>query len=151
MASGIRETGSPVELERAWPSRREFIKAGLFLSVGAFLLKGFFGVRRALSWWERPRYEVDGETLLRSYPKRNPSLTWRSTDDGLLLVPSDGGDPTHRLNRVAEVIWNMCDGHHRPYQIARAVTRRFEVPEGTCLRDTLELLTALHSEGLIAI
>ena len=68
-----------------------------------------------------------------------------------MLVPSGQEEPAYRLNKVASAIWEACDGRHSPRQIAQMLTRRFDVSEEVCLRDTLELLSVLYDEGLISL
>ncbi|RKY62474.1 MAG: hypothetical protein DRP95_01495 [Candidatus Latescibacterota bacterium] len=125
--------------------RREFIKTGLILGAGLMLLRGtpVWGVGR--------KEKTDGRKLLGSFPKRSPYFDSRPDGDGLVLVPLGGGEPVYRLNRVAGAIWEACDGRHNPKQIAEMLTRRFEVSEDVCLRDTLELLSVLYQEGLISL
>jgi len=123
--------------------RRQFIKAGLMLGAGIVLLRGAPVLGRIGK--DVPR------SLLDSFPRRSPYLTSRPDGDGLVLVPSGQEEPAYRLNKVASAIWELCDGRHSPRQMAQMLTRRFDVSEEVCLRDTLELLSALYDEGLISL
>lgn len=121
--------------------RREFIKTGLVLGAGIVLLRGAPALGRIVSVGK----------IEDSLPKRSPYFTSRSEGDGLVLVPLGKEEPAYRLNKVASAIWELCDGRHSPRQIAKLLTRRFDVSEEVCLRDTLELLSLFQREGLVSI
>jgi len=118
--------------------RREFIKKGLVLGAGVVLLRGAPVLGRV-------------RDLEDSLPKRSPYFTSRPEGEGIVLVPLGEDEPAYRLNKVAGAIWELCDGRHSPRQMAQILTRRFEVSGDVCLRDTLELLSLLHREGLVSI
>jgi len=123
--------------------RRQFIKAGLVLGAGIVLLRGAPVLGRIGKDVRR--------SLLDSFPRRSPYLTSRPDGDGPVLVPSGHEGPAYRLNKVASIIWDACDGSRSPKQIAHMLAERFDVSEDACLRDTLDLLSALLREGLISV
>jgi hypothetical protein len=90
-----------------------------------------------------------GNKLLESAFARSPHMVGRKIGGEYVLVPlvSHGADldSIFALNRVAAFIWEHLDGKRTGTQIAKALTRQFDVEEHGATQDYCDFLRQLQS------
>jgi hypothetical protein len=80
-------------------------------------------------------------------PQKAPLAATEETGAGLVLYDERSGS-THRLNPLAALIWNLCDGTRSPDTIAIEVAGRFErAPDGVAA-DVARTLAQFADVGL---
>jgi hypothetical protein len=65
-------------------------------------------------------------------PLRRSDVASRRLGEECLLY-DDERESIHVLNRVAEFIWQLCDGSHTPQEMEQKTRAAFDVPEGAPL------------------
>jgi pyrroloquinoline quinone biosynthesis protein D len=91
------------------------------------------------------RYET--QELLNGVPIRKSGVTL--SGDGSFSVLADAGRDVMRINPMAARIWDMCDGKNGSEDIARAISKDYDVSPGVCLRDVMRTLRTFRRQGLI--
>jgi hypothetical protein len=69
--------------------------------------------------------------------------------DGDFILHDDRSGSVHRLNSVAAVIWQLCDGSREPGEIATEVAGVFGQPVAEVSHDVDAILTRFADTGLI--
>ena len=82
-------------------------------------------------------------------PKRTTHLIEHRMGNEVLLY-----DPvasrTHRLNKSAAMIWDLCDGAHSVEELAGLLTAQFEVEFDRAYDDTQAVVQQLLEEQLVS-
>lgn len=84
----------------------------------------------------------------RTIPEKASDLIWRSLEDGTVIIDPENGD-IQVLNNVGARAWELVDGQRSIDQIAREITRDFEVSVEDAKEDLDTYLTSLAEIGLI--
>jgi hypothetical protein len=86
----------------------------------------------------------------RYIPQKSSDLIWRSIDDGTVIIDPDNGD-IQVLNTVGARAWELVDGQRSIDQIAREITKEFEVSIEEAKADLDVYLGSLVEMGLIQL
>ena len=70
-------------------------------------------------------------------------------DETVLFDPKNRN--TYALNRMASIIWELCDGRHTPAEISAEISSVLNVPPGKVLTDVLKTVDDLLDKGLVEI
>lgn len=62
-----------------------------------------------------------------SYPRRRPDLMVERFGRETLIMHT-ASDRVHFLNPTAQVVWELCDGHHTAAEMAAALREQFAAP-----------------------
>jgi hypothetical protein len=81
-------------------------------------------------------------------PRRRPDIRTRVID-GEAVVLDRREEFVHQLNKTASYIWERCDGHCTPAEIAHELCAAFEVDHLTALKDVLDIIKRLESLKLL--
>ena len=81
--------------------------------------------------------------------RRSTSLLETEIDDEIVALDVTRG-LCFGLDTVGSKIWKMLESDVTASEICGALTQEFEVSEEECIRDVRNILTQLHSEGLIS-
>jgi hypothetical protein len=82
-----------------------------------------------------------------AFPLKAPLIAWEIDGDLVLFDKSSGS--THRLNSVARLIWQLCDGTREPAVIATEVAALFGKSAADVSRDVNDVLAQFKDVGLI--
>ncbi len=83
-------------------------------------------------------------------PCRRADLVEDDLDgEAILSDPRTGG--IHRLNETALAVWRRCDGRTATTQIARHLTRRYDVGFEVALDHVEQLLVLFAETGLVEV
>ncbi len=69
--------------------------------------------------------------------------------DGEAVLYDPQSRHTHRMNQTALWVWQACDGRSTTRQLARRLTKAYEVPFDTALEDVEQSLAAFAQAGLV--
>jgi hypothetical protein len=81
-------------------------------------------------------------------PRRRDDLNVRVVN-GAAVVLDRRANRIHQLNEAATHIWALCDGRHRPAQIAEQLRVAFDVDEKTSERDVMNAIRQFEELGLL--
>ena len=79
-----------------------------------------------------------------------PDATSQEFDGETVIVDLRAGE-YYGLDGVGAVLWQLLKGGTTLNEMVAAVTLRYEVDEGTCLNDVVELLDKLFTARLIEV
>ena len=85
---------------------------------------------------------------LQDVPRQNEHAASREIGGLIYIVDPDSGE-LHSLNEVATRIWMLIDGARTVSGIIDAIVDDLEVERSVASEDTLGLLAALQSKGLV--
>lgn len=80
-------------------------------------------------------------------PKPAPDLSWRTVDDGLVIVSPEGD--VQALNGSGALVWQLLDGHNQIGDIVNSVLEQYEVSPEQANHDLQKFLNELTELGLI--
>jgi|YelNatPaOPRAMG01_1025707.scaffolds.fasta_scaffold12201_4 hypothetical protein len=124
-------------------SRRDLMTLAFFLG-SAF----FFPPLKASKLWEIAHF-IKTQASLKAKPSRRLSADVNRTKEGI-IVYGDEGKPL-LLNETAYFVFSRCDGQHSLCEIARALSRTYNIQPEEALRDTHFALCVLNQNGWIEI
>ena len=81
-------------------------------------------------------------------PEKKPDLIWRSLDDGTVIINPEQGD-VKVLNEVGARVWELVDGQRSISQIAKEITRDYEVSLDDANKDLQDYLNVMIDQGLL--
>jgi hypothetical protein len=131
---------------------RRTMMAGCAGAVTGLLVSGN-GIIAAADKWVKPTlWQIEAEALLDALPVQNPAVSVL-TDDGrtILILPAAGGTCQRALNDAGRLIWNACDGKHSVEQIARQISRHFDIRREQAYTDCLAFLFHLKMFNAILV
>jgi len=79
---------------------------------------------------------------------RRDEVYCHELDDEAVLY-DDAGNTTIRLNRTAYALWQCCDGRTTPTDMARALSRTFDVSDDTARVDVAGFIAEMTENGLL--
>ena len=82
------------------------------------------------------------------YPKQQSDLVFREIE-GEFVVYSPSGDRSALLNPTAAMVLELCDGTHKPNEIAAKISESFSMPEGKVLPDVEAALRKLSENQFL--
>lgn len=82
-------------------------------------------------------------------PSRNPNVLWRAVEDSILLL-----DPytasVKELNKVASIIWELCDGEHTIEEITNILSSKYpKIEIGRIRKDVTKFISVLQNKKYI--
>lgn len=92
----------------------------------------------------------ESSPVLERFPRRREELASRVIA-GEAVVVSPADSKVHELNAVATFVWERCDGRRSGRELAREVTRAFDVAAGQAEADVARLLETLAARGLVEL
>ena len=97
--------------------------------------------------------QLEMEILRRSNPRRNPSMTCRTSSKGTTLYVKENGEetPLHMMNSTGYMIWEACDGSRSFREISRLIFERYKVSEQQAQLDALLFLSLLKKSNAITV
>ncbi len=129
-------------------SRRGFLCVLLAMIQGVL----FVGPRelRAAGRGARDLVErLDTEGLASSRPQRESWVSSGMMGEETTLYR--GKRPLYRMNRTGRMVWELCDGNHRPQEISRSLVQRCRVSDARAERDLFFFLRELKRVGAIRL
>ncbi len=76
------------------------------------------------------------------------NVIWRRIGDDIVVIKDDGLS-THVLNKMAAIIWEMCDGECGIDEIAAHLCERFDVSFEEARADVREIIEKLTKAGIM--
>lgn len=129
-------------------SRRNFISAilttSIILPAGPSLFKGNILDHLRYSW-----KSLETKEMLCAHPVRNPNITARQEGNYEILTDTGKNIDVLKVNAMASVILNLCDGKTSTGDIAQKIVNAFDVDPAQCMRDVIITLLAFKRKGLI--
>ena len=84
-------------------------------------------------------------------PLRKDGVVVKKLGEECLLYDTQA-EAVHVVNLVGEFVWGLCDGTHSPDDMAQAVRRDHDVPDGTDVRADIDaILDDFAKLGLLAV
>ncbi len=81
-------------------------------------------------------------------PRRRDDLVLDELDaEASVFDPRSGN--TYHLNQTAHIVWMRCDGFTTPRQIAREMTKTYEVTSQIALDHVEQLVSMFAASGLL--
>lgn len=97
---------------------------------------------------EPPRWTVRAGAI--AAPRRRADLVEDELDGEAILSDVRTGG-IHRLNETALIVWRWCDGRTTTLQIARGLTRQYDVGLEIALDHVEQLLVLFAEAGLVEV
>ncbi len=133
-------------------SRRSFVYRFMGL-VSGILLANPKELRAAKQETKNLLGQLEMDILRRSRPKRNPSMTCRTSEKGTTLYLKRNGEeiPIYMMNPTGYLIWKACDGNRSFKEISRLILKEYRVPEKKAQMDALSFLSLLKKSKAITV
>lgn len=129
-------------------SRRGFIVLGMAI-LQAFLFAGPREARAARQGAKELIDRLEMESLASARPRREGSIVMRLSGEETTLYR--GKRPLCSMNRTGRMVWELCDGDHRPQEISRSLVQHCQVSEARAARDLFPFLAELKRIGAIRL
>jgi len=97
---------------------------------------------------EPPRWTARAAAI--AAPRRRADLVEDELDGEAILSDVRTGG-IHRLNETALIVWRWCDGRTTTLQIARGLTRQYDVGLEIALDHVEQLLVLFAEAGLVEV
>lgn len=131
--------------------RRGFVYTVASFFSGSFLAWGRHShgaVARAKSFVAH----VEQNVVAQSKPVRDPDISCVLEENHLVCRKGkENGRPLCQINQVGKAILDQCDGLHTPEDMARSLSREYQVSYENAFDDCIFFLTRLKSLGAIAL
>jgi len=82
--------------------------------------------------------------------KRRADILSEEIDNEIVLFDPKNKN-TYALNRMASIIWQLCDGNHTPSEISAEISGALEVDSDRVLADVLRTIGSLLDRNLVEI
>jgi hypothetical protein len=92
---------------------------------------------------------LEMEELASSRPQRESWVSSGMTGKETTLYR--GKRPLYSMNRTGRMVWELCDGKHRPQEISRSLVQHCRVSEARAERDLFVFLRELKRVGAIRL
>ena len=79
--------------------------------------------------------------------KRTDILSQEIDDETVLFDPKNRN--TYALKQIGSIIWQLCDGEHTPYEIAKEISSVLGVDSDRVLTEVLQIITDLLDRKLV--
>ena len=130
-------------------ARRRFLKALAWLSPGLLLASPAM-VRARKPEFRSLLRGLEAELLLRSTPRKKPSITCSHQGEGKFVLSRQGRSaPLLACNRTGQTVWEAIDGKKTYREISGLLQERFRVVARKADVDCLLFLAELRSRGAI--
>lgn len=129
-------------------SRRGFIVLGMAILQGV-LFAGPGEARAAKQGVKNLVGRLEMESLASSRPQRDGSVATRLSGEETTLYR--GKSRLCSMNRTGRMVWDLCDGNHRPQAISRSLVQHCQVSEASAERDVFRFLAELQKIGAIRV
>jgi hypothetical protein len=84
------------------------------------------------------------------YPLHTEKVSWIQPGDTIVVVNLSSGY-CYTLNCVAGSIWKLCDGKKSFNDIAKSITKQYNIDEKTAFEDLKDFIKTFVKAGLLSL
>ena len=94
---------------------------------------------------------IEVDVLRKSKPRKLAEMATRRSGEAVTFFKKESARPLFEVNRTGKTIWEGCDGKNTPLDIAKIVSRTYQVDGHQAYVDCLFFLSVLNAKGAIQL